>query len=392
MKYLLSIITALCFSVTIYAQDTWTKRADYGGGFVFSSDAASFSIGSKIYVCNTRSGSLYMYDSATKAWTSKASFTGTFREYAIGFAIGNKGYFGLGGTVTVGNMLKDFWEYDPSTDTWTEKADFPYKRTQAVGFSIGSFGYVGLGEDSAKYNNDFWQYDPSANTWTAKANFGGAARYSPVGFAIADHGYVGLGGSSLSAYADFWQYDPATNKWTSKASYPGLASVYAVGFPLGNLGFIGTGSDFSGTYYIDLWEYNSLTNSWVKRKNFGGGIRSGAISGWTTTSGFIGLGDYSDFWEYVPLSLSVEKVENTLMLFQAYPNPARDNITIALKDNMLTDGDLVILDIAGARLLSAKIDNSRTYSFDLATFKPGFYFVQLISGSNKFVQTFQVLK
>ncbi|HEY4798982.1 MAG TPA: hypothetical protein VII99_07905 [Bacteroidia bacterium] len=32
--------------------------------------------------------------------------------------------------------------------------------------------------------NDFWEYDPSNNTWTAKANFGGSARFRATGFSI----------------------------------------------------------------------------------------------------------------------------------------------------------------------------------------------------------------
>ena len=41
---------------------------------------------------------------------------------------------------------KDFWEYDPATNTWTQKADFGgTTRSVAVGFSIGSKGYIGTG-------------------------------------------------------------------------------------------------------------------------------------------------------------------------------------------------------------------------------------------------------
>ena len=37
--------------------------------------------------------------------------------------------------------------------------------------------YIGTGNGNG-YNlyNDFWEYDPSTNTWTQKANFGGSAR------------------------------------------------------------------------------------------------------------------------------------------------------------------------------------------------------------------------
>ena len=45
-------------------------------------------------------------------------------------------------------IMKDFWEYDPAANTWTQKADFVgVARISAVGFSIGSKGYIGTGYD-----------------------------------------------------------------------------------------------------------------------------------------------------------------------------------------------------------------------------------------------------
>ena len=41
--------------------------------------------------------------------------------------------------------------------------------------------------------NDFWEYDPTTNTWTQKANFGGTPRDGAVGFSIGSKGYIGTG-------------------------------------------------------------------------------------------------------------------------------------------------------------------------------------------------------
>src|SRR5438045_7987523 len=88
---------------------------------------------------------------------------------------------------------KDFWEYDPATDTWTQKADFGgVARNRATGFSINGKGYIGTGWDGS-FRKDFWEYDPATNTWTLKADFGGTARYSAPGFSIGNKGYVGTG-------------------------------------------------------------------------------------------------------------------------------------------------------------------------------------------------------
>ena len=88
---------------------------------------------------------------------------------------------------------QDFWEYDPVTNAWTQKADFGGgPREQAVGFSIGGKGYIGTGYNGP-YRQDFWEYDPATNTWTQKADFGGTARYGAVGFSIGSKGYIGTG-------------------------------------------------------------------------------------------------------------------------------------------------------------------------------------------------------
>ena len=111
----------------------------------------------------------------------------------------------------------DFWEYDPATSSWTRKADFPEgeKRYSAVGFSIGGKGYVGTGggiitvlrDDGLwqqQYHSfqDFWEYDPLTNTWSQKTDFQGGATSSAVGFSIGDRGYV------LGSSRTFWEFEP----------------------------------------------------------------------------------------------------------------------------------------------------------------------------------------
>ena len=50
----------------------------------------------------------------------------------------------------------------------------------AVAFSIGSKAYIGTGQDDSSYYKDFWEYDPATDTWTQKADFGGDRRDAPL--------------------------------------------------------------------------------------------------------------------------------------------------------------------------------------------------------------------
>jgi N-acetylneuraminic acid mutarotase len=252
------------------ATNAWTQKADFGGGKRWG--AVGFSVGNKGYI-GTGNGSgrmkdFWEYDPAANTWTRKADFGGVGRGGAVGFSIGNKGYIGTGQFANLGCYEKDFWEYDPPTDTWTRKADFGGDaRWGTVGFSISNKGYIGTGRgDGYSYicRKDFWEYDPATDTWTRKADFGGIARFSATGFSIGNKGYIGTGTASEKMYKDFWEYDPATDTWTRKVDLKGTARRDAVGFSIGDKGYIGSGLFYTAptyeyVYYKDFWEYKPNT-------------------------------------------------------------------------------------------------------------------------------------
>ena len=119
-----------------------------------------------------------------------------------------------------------------------------------MGFSIGTKGYLGTGTDQVSSFNDFWEYNPATNAWLQKANVGGGARYGTAAFVIGGKGYVCSGTINP---ADLWEYNPATDTWLQKANLPGLTRGYSVGFAIGYKGYVSTGDNSSSLK--DLWEY-----------------------------------------------------------------------------------------------------------------------------------------
>lgn len=248
-----------------------------------------------------------------QAWTRKADFGGGNRSGAVGFAIGNKIYVGMGIDISI--FKKDFWEYDPTTDTWTQKADFGgTARNGAVGFSVGTSGYIGTGLDSSGIKKDFWEYNPLLNNWIKKADFGGNPRINAVGFSINNKGYLGTGSDlyGIAFYKDFWEYNVTNDLWISKSDFGGIERSMAVGFSINAKGYIGTGYFYDGNtyYYKDFWEYDTATNIWIQKVDFGGEPRGGA-AGFSITNtgyGYIGMGlgtsKYKDFWAYNPINNS----------------------------------------------------------------------------------------
>ncbi len=244
----------------------------------------------------------------TNVWVPKGNVGApSIRRKAFSFTIQGKVYVGTGQNGT--NNYEDFWEYNPNTNVWTQKANLPGgARYGSVGFSIGSKGYAGLGENFGVHKIDFYEYDPTTNSWTSKANFGGAARREAIGFVINSKGYVGTGFNGTTNFQDIWEYNPVSNSWASKANFPGAGRSGAVSFTIGSNGYVGTG--FNGTYLSDFYAYDPVNNLWSTIANFGGGMRRSGAAFSFGSKGYVGTGLtaanlYSqDFWEYDPITNS----------------------------------------------------------------------------------------
>ncbi len=145
-------------------------------------------------------------------WVRTSDFDGLARGEASSFSIGDKGYLVCGYDGSKSNArLSDLWEYDMTTDAWTQKAGFPgTARSNGTAFAIDGKGYFGTGYDGVNKLNDFWEYDPATNNWTQRTDFPGSGRYDAVSFGVSGKGYIGAGydGNYLK---DFYSFDPAAN-------------------------------------------------------------------------------------------------------------------------------------------------------------------------------------
>lgn len=300
----LLLILLVCFKLN--AQNTWLQKASFTGtGRIGHS---SFVINNKIYFVggwdfSTNYAELWEFDPATNIWTQKANFPGAGRRVGVAFAIGTKGYYGTGDNGSpFSTYLNDFYEYDSTTDTWTQKGNFPgVGRYGAIAFTQNGYGYIGLGSAAlTTYLQDIWMYNPTLDSWTQKANFGGTARRYATTFNIGTKTYVGTGQGSTGHGNTFFEYDYVSDTWSQKSNYPpGVSS--AVGFDINGKGYILTGYN-GGTYQQTMYEYNPIANSWTQKANFGGGIRGNAIAASVNGKGYVcggyGGGLHNDMWEY----------------------------------------------------------------------------------------------
>ena len=265
---------------------------------------------------------------AQGTWTTKANL-GTSSDARLGgagFELSGYGYIGTGYNGTAKN---DFWKYDPTADTWTQKANFGgTARYNATGFSVNGYGFIGLGFASPNDVQDFWKYDPTANTWTQVANFGGGTRELAAAFVIGSYAYVGTGVSGSTVKNDLYQYDPVGNTWTAKANYGGTACCGAVGFAVGGKGYIALGRNSnSSTYYKTIYEYSTSGNSWTAKTNFTGASRAGSVAFTLSTFGYVGLGEsannatlYNDFYKFDPTANSWSAIATFPSFARSYGN------------------------------------------------------------------------
>lgn len=224
-------------------------------------------VGLGINSSSTYLNDIWEYNPLDNSWTQKANFPGTARAGASAFVIKGKMYVCFGQNTST--MYKDVWEYNPTNDTWTQKKDFPGQaRYNTSGFVIGdSVIYLGTGTYNSgnNYLYDFWMYNPTSDSWTQKANFPGSKRMAATAFTIDGIGYLGSGlYDTYTPTKDFWKYTPSSNSWSQIADIPATPRYALVSFVINNIGYIGTGSTVSpaSDYNSDFWKYNVNGNTW----------------------------------------------------------------------------------------------------------------------------------
>ena len=306
--------TATSLDDFVILNGPWIQRANIGSG---GTPQAGFSIGSKLYVLFSTvpngasikmSQDLWAYDTVTNSWSKKADPPALFREFPSAFAIGNRGYFGLGYDEFTGQDANDFWEYNPDADQWNRKADFPgIARQSAASFSIGSKGYIGIGVSTFARTvtatfQDFWSYDPSTDIWTAISDFPGSARANASASANSTGGYLAFGEmDSNDLTSEFWHYNPSNNNWDSLPHFPGTGRMRANLLTIDNKIYAGFGSDNS-ILHNDWWEFDPATSTWSQKENALLSSRTAAIGFTIGHRGYI-AGGISDEVEYLKKDL-----------------------------------------------------------------------------------------
>jgi len=370
------------------AQELWTQKTDYPNSV---SGAVGFAIGDSGFVGlgwdPIQTNAFWKYNPMLNSWTSLADFPGDFMGHAVSFTLNGKGYLGTGLSGAPTTFHNDFWEYDPVGDSWTQKADFSgVLRSEASGFSLNGKGYIGLGWNQTDgFLNDFWQYFPENDTWIKKADFPGTPRISASGFSMNGKGYFGLGYDATGQKNDIWEYDPDSNTWTQKTDFPGISRSRAAIFIIDNYCYLGTGNSDTGILN-DFWKYDTTTDTWTQLVYTSNIARQIGIGFSIGDKGYIGIGGnlgapyFSDFWEFNSSLLSVEEFKSDAS-FTVFPDRSSTKINIK-STTSLTKSKLIISNVLGQQV--KEIGNLQGTDITVSvTIDTGFYIVQLIENEQQ---------
>lgn len=321
------------------SEGNYVKRPILPGNNRFA--AVAFTIGDSVAYVGTgfdgiNSDSLdndfYRYNVDSATWFTQVASAPVRRYMAVAFSVDGKGYVGTGLDNKLKVYYKDFYSYDPATNTWHTIAPLPASaapRARATAFGLDNVhkGYVvGGATSNSIFLSDVYSYDPTTDSWTEDQGLPFDRRAGASSFVLDGKGYVlgGYDGNSLSPY--FYQYDPSkASHWITQRqittatdssfddTWTTIERVDGVAMVIGSKVYYATGASSSGDAYgagigspnMTTWCWDPTTDVWEQRSNYERSGRWQAVGFSLKSRGFVGTGytgglAQNNFDEFIP--------------------------------------------------------------------------------------------
>ncbi|MBK6540208.1 MAG: T9SS type A sorting domain-containing protein [Flavobacteriales bacterium] len=196
-----------------------------------------------------------------------------------------------------------------SAQIFNQKADLPEPRYRAFSFAADGKLFTGCGRDDGNVmNNALWQYDPVTDQWTQKADYPTDPARGGIAMVIDGVPYARSGWNGVSTFTDWNRYDVATDSWVLMNEPTGDPGAYAGVFTLNGKGYAACGSG-AVAEHNELWSYDPLADTWAQNADFPGDPRDFPFADTAGGFAFVGLGDfflappfYSDMYKYDPVA------------------------------------------------------------------------------------------
>ena len=251
------------------ADVVWAQKADMPTTRYMHSTSV---VGGKIYAIGgwgAQWGALTRvdeYDPAAGTWTKKTDMP-TARGYTSTCVVNDKVYVIGGDAAGYISGISAVEVYDPATDTWTRRSNHPTRRIWHSTSVVDGIIYV-IGA-AVRNESEGWTYhygtveayDPSTDTWTPKADM--PTGRSLLTTCVVDGIIYAIGGWA-TALATVEAYDPRTDTWTKKASMPTARYLLDAVVVDGKIYVIGGyHHSIQGPIYSTVEAYDPETDNWM---------------------------------------------------------------------------------------------------------------------------------
>ncbi|HVV21729.1 MAG TPA: carboxypeptidase regulatory-like domain-containing protein [Pseudonocardiaceae bacterium] len=282
------------------ASAPWTDVADYPTTVM---DDAVASHDGKVYAVGgtdgfEKSGSAYVYDASSNAWSTIAPLPESMSAATAGF-VGDTLYV-AGGWDSQSNASTHVYAYDTTKNTWTRAADLPVGLAAAGSAVVAGKLYVVGGCTSSQCTPEsaaVYSYDPGNDTWTKQPDYPTPVAFTACGSAAAQ--VICAGGvfnSGLTA-----TYALGAAGWTKRADLPVDAWGAAAASANGRFEVIGGAINNGAAVTNQGYEYDPNTNSWTALPNANNATyRGGAACGIYKVGGSAGGFNATPFTENLP--------------------------------------------------------------------------------------------
>ncbi len=175
----------------------------------------------------TMTSAVEVYDPLTDSWTQKANMPIALC-YPNVCAINGKIYVFGGNTAMFSGMVTSVFVYDPDTDKWSQIEDSVHQLSvhqlgdPCIAVSDGKVYLIGGGKQGMIAVSDVTMYDPSTKTWTKKADM--PTSRSMLSACVLNNKIYVIGGTNENWTSVFYpnveEYDPVADKWIIKKDLP----------------------------------------------------------------------------------------------------------------------------------------------------------------------------
>ncbi len=208
-------------------------------------------------------------------------------------------------------LTKEVWMYRTSNNTWERKADFPGNARIMTGyFSINNKGYIVGGRENSRYNNEnsaeVWEYEPNTDTWTQKSNYPEGGVIRPQCQVIDGKVYIGYGRRNNQLLKRFHEYNPENDTWKE------------LPLPKLNRGYYSS-LTHKGKFYL-FWRYTDQIQIYTPSENSWSSLKIDEIGNFKNMNASITieddiyiLGDIDYSWKLVKINPETKKWSELLI-------------------------------------------------------------------------------